>query len=224
MKQFSLLCLSVLLLCGLNAQKKGEWTSLFDGKTLAGWRTYQHKPATSWLVSDGTLYCKGNTGAGITHADLITDAEFDSFELELEWKIAPAANSGILYRVTEEYPSSYESGPEYQLIDDEGYPGKLEAWQKTGANYAMNPPLEPAANKAGEWNQTRIIVKGNHVEHWLNNKKVAEYEFHSDAWKQQKMNGKWKNTAGYGMAAKGHIALQDHGGQAWFRNIRIRKL
>lgn len=122
-------------------QDKGGWLSLFDGKSLSGWRTYQHKPTDSWSVQDGVLYCKGSSSGHQRHADLITAEQFENFELQLAWKIAPAANSGILYLVTEEFPASYESGPEYQLIDDSGYPQKLQEWQKTGANYAMDPPL-----------------------------------------------------------------------------------
>jgi hypothetical protein len=187
-------------------------------------RTYQNKPADSWMAGDGILWNKGNKDPNIKHADLITEKEYENFELSLDWKIAPAANSGILYMVTEEFASSYLSGPEYQLIDDTGYPGKLENWQKTGANYAMDPPLVDATKPAGEWNHTMIIVNKGHVEHWLNGKKVAGYDLWSESWKQHKATGKWKDAPGYGMTKKGHIALQDHGGEAWFKNIKIREL
>jgi len=200
------------------------WKPLFDGKTLNGWRTYQHKPANSWGVKDGILFNKGNKDTTVKHADLITVAEFENFELSVDWKIAPQANSGILYMVTEEFASSYLSGPEYQLLDDRGYPEKIEDWQKTGANYAMDPPLVDATKPAGEWNHTVIKVNKGHVEHWLNSKKVAEYQLWSDSWKQHKASGKWKDAKGYGATKKGHIALQDHGGEAWFRNIKILEL
>jgi hypothetical protein len=206
----------------LSAQQ--QWVSLFNGNTLEGWRTYQNKPATSWTAGNGILANKGNKDPQTKHADLITEKEYENFVLSLDWKIAPAANSGILYLVTEAYSASYLSGPEYQLIDDTGYPGKLENWQKTGANYAMDPPLIDATKPAGEWNHTEIIVNKGHVEHWLNGKKVAEYTFDSDDWKQHKATGKWKDAEGYGRARKGHIAFQDHGGEAWFRNIRIKEL
>lgn len=205
-------------------QDKGAWVSLFDGKSLTGWRTYQNKPTDSWSAHDGVLYCKGSTSGHQQHADLITAEQFENFELQITWKIAPAANSGILYLVTEEFPASYESGPEYQLIDDFGYPQKLLEWQKTGANYAMDSPAFQAAKPAGEWNQTTILVNKGHVEHWLNGKKLVEYELGSEDWKKHKAEGKWKNTAGYAAARKGHIALQDHGGEAWFKDIKIRKL
>jgi len=217
------LILCFCLQCGLLSAQQ-QWVSLFNGKTLEGWRTYQNRPATSWTAGNGILANKGNKDPQTRHADLITEKEYQNFVLSLDWKIAPAANSGILYLVTEEYSASYLSGPEYQLIDDTGYPGKLENWQKTGANYAMDPPLTDATKPAGEWNHTEIIVNKGHVEHWLNGKKVAAYTFDSDDWKQHKATGKWKDAEGYGRARKGHIAFQDHGGEAWFRNIRIKEL
>ncbi len=218
-----LCCLPVLMLMSVTILTEG-WKPLFDGKTLQGWHTYQRKPASSWGVQDGILFNKGNSDTSIQHADLITEKEYENFELSVEWKIAPQANSGILYMVTEEYPTSYQSGPEYQLIDDRGYPQKLEDWQKTGANYAMDPPLLDATKPAGEWNKTVIIVDHGKVQHWLNGQKVVAYDLWSDTWKLHKAKGKWKDTKGYGISASGHIALQDHGGQAWFRNMRIREL
>jgi hypothetical protein len=220
MKTRLLFFVLVLALTGA-AQKP---VAIFDGKTLAGWRSYQNKPVDSWQASDGMLFNKGNKDPNVKHADLITEKEYENFELSLDWKIAPGSNSGVLYMVTEEFTASYHSGPEYQLIDDTGYPGKLEHWQKTGANYAMDVPMINATRPAGEWNRTVIKVNKGHVEHWLNGKKVVEYELWSDAWKQHKLSGKWKDTQGYGLAKKGHIALQDHGGEVWFKNITIREL
>ncbi len=218
------LMMSCLLLSIAALAQNNKWTNLFDGKTLAGWRTYQNKPADSWQTNDGVLSNKGNKDPNTKHADLITEKQYENFELSIEWKIAPQANSGILYMVTEEFPSSYHSGPEYQLIDDKGYPGKLETWQITGANYAMDAPMLDATKPAGEWNLTVIIVNKGHVEHWLNGKKVVAYDLWTDAWKQHKETGKWKDVKGYGLSKKGHIALQDHGGEAWFKNIKIREL
>lgn len=212
--------LSLLMLKAQNNKTK----SLFDGKTLAGWRTYQNKPADSWFVKDGMLCNKGNKDPNTKHADLITEQQYENFELSFDWKIGPAGNSGFLYMVTEEFPSSYLSGPEYQLLDDKGYPSKIEDWQKTGANYAMDPPLLDATKPAGEWNHTVIKVNKGHVEHWLNEKKVVEYELWNDAWKQHKASGKWKDAKGYGAAKKGYLAIQDHGGEAWFKNIVIKEL
>ncbi len=236
MKKYSLLLSLFLLMLGCattknstNSLSKKEaeqgWKLLFDGSTLNGWRTYQNKLSDSWSVQNGTLYCKGSpTNKSDMRADMITTSQYENFELSLDWKLAPKGNSGIIYHASEEFPAAYLSGPEYQLIDDNNFPEKLENWQKTGANYAMNPAPTAAPNPPGQWNSTRILVNGAHVEHWLNGKKVVEYEFWTDEWKKNKMEGKWKDAPGYGMTKKGYIALQDHGSEAWFKNIKIRVL
>lgn len=210
----------------LSPQDAAEgWKLLFDGKSLTGWRTYQNKQSDSWSVKDSSLYCKGSeSDKSDLRADLITNEQFENFELSLDWKISPQGNSGLMYMVTEGSKAAYMTGPEYQLIDDKGFPEKLEDWQKTGANYAMNSAPDAAPNPVGEWNNTRVVVLNGHVEHWLNGKKILEYELWSDKWKAEKANGKWKDTPEYGMSKKGHIALQDHGSEAWFRNIKIKQL
>ncbi len=206
-----------------DAEKKEGWKLLFNGQNLDGWRTYQEKPG-SWSVADGAIYC--HKMEDHHYADLITDKEYESFEISVDWKMEPKANSGILYLVTEQYPETYLSGPEYQLMDDAGYAGKVEDFQKCGANYAMQAPVVNAANPPGEWNHTVIIKNKAHVEHWLNGKKVVEYELWSDEWKKQKAADKWKDAEGYGAAKAGHIAFQDyHGdGKVWFKNVKIKVL
>lgn len=209
----------------MTIEKKEGWKLLFDGKTMEGWRTYQNKPSDSWVVNNGVLYCKGNAAnKSDMRVDLITTDQYENFDLVLDWKISVQGNSGIMYHVTEDFPAAYLSGPEYQLIDDLNFPEKLEDWQKTASNYAMDaaPTAEP--NPAGEWNHTRIIINKAHVEHWLNGKKVVDYNLWSDEWKQKKANGKWKDAPGYGLSKKGHIALQDHGSEVWFKNIKIKQL
>ncbi|MGC4232154.1 MAG: DUF1080 domain-containing protein [Niabella sp.] len=207
------------------AEKKAGWVLLFDGKTLNGWRIYQNKPADCWAARNGEIYCKGSkTDKSDLRADLISKDQYENFELLIDWKIAPAGNSGIMYNVTEEGKAAFETGPEFQLIDDEGFPAKLHDWQKTGADYAMYPPLAKAAKAPGEWNTARIIVKGAHREYWLNGIQTADFEAWTPDWNQRKANGKWKDTPGYGMAKKGHIVLQDHGSGVWFKNIKMRRL
>jgi len=204
------------------AEKKAGWKLLFDGRTLKGWRTYKDAPFDSWEITNGELHCKQ---AGVQHrADLVTRGQYASFELELDWKVEKGANGGVLYHVTEMHEHPYETGPEYQLIDDFGYPGKLEEWQKSGADYAMHPPLKIASKPQGEYNHTRIVVQGDHVEHWLNGYKVADFKAWSPEWQQLKATGKWKDYPDYGIAKTGLIDLQDHGGGLWFRNIKIKKL
>lgn len=229
MKLYHLLAIAFLLVACNSTKKTTKtdpgYTSLFDGKTMNGWRTYQNKPADSWMVKNGVLYCKGSTtDKSDRRADLITDATYENFDLQMDWKIAPQGNSGILYMVTEQYETSYLSGPEYQVIDDVNFPEKLEGWQKVAANYAMHTAPTAHPKPAGEWNHARIVVDHGHVQHWLNGEKVVEYDLWSDDWKKRKAEGKWKDAAGYGMSKVGHIALQDHGSEAWFKNIEIKKL
>src|SRR5689334_15216337 len=151
----------------LSKEEKDEgWKSLFDGKTLNGWRIYQNKKTDSWSVKDGTIYCAGSKNKTDLHADLITNDTFENFDLSIDWKISPQGNSGIMYMVTEDYPTAYLSGPEYQIIDDLHFPEKIEDWQKTGANYAMDPAPLAKPNAVGEWNHTKIVVDNAHVEHW----------------------------------------------------------
>jgi hypothetical protein len=202
-------------------EKKAGWVLLFDGKTTNGWRTYGKKPQDSWEVLFGQLHCKSKA---TKRADLMTVTQYDNFELQFDWKVEKGANSGVVWRVIETSGASYETGPEYQLIDDEGYPEKLEEWQKSGADYGMHPPMVLASKPAGEYNHTKLIVNGAHVQHWLNSRKVADFELWSDDWKELKSKSKWKDLANYGMAQKGFIALQDHGGGIYFKNIKLRKL
>jgi hypothetical protein len=203
-------------------EKKEGWVLLFDGKTTTGWRAYQNKVSDGWDVKDGELYCRET---GVTkRADLITVNQYENYELLIDWKISPKKNSGIIYMATEDNGASYESGPEYQLIDDSGYPDKLQDKQLSGANYDMQAPSAKAVKPAGEYNHTKIVINKGHVEHWLNGTKVVEYELWSDLWNRQKAGSKWKNVKTYGMSKKGHIALQDHGGGIAFKNIKLKLL
>jgi hypothetical protein len=208
-----------------DTEKAEGWKLLFNGTGLDGWHIYKGKTSSGWVVEEGVLHCLGSEkDKSDKRADLTTNDTFDNFELDLDWKLAPKGNSGIIYLASEEYDAAYLSGPEYQLIDDVNFPEKLEGWQKTGANYAMAAPLVAAANPVGEWNHAKIIVNKGHVEHWLNGQKTAEYEIGSAEWKKAKTTGKWKDAKGYGETKKGHIDLQDHGSEAWFKNIRIKQL
>ncbi len=208
-------------------EKKQGWQLLFDGHTLNGWKVYNSENLSGdWKVSNGEIVCKAEGGME-TEADLITLADFDNFELELEWNISKEGNSGILYHVLEskEFKAPYATGPEYQLIDDAGWPDKLEEWQKTGADYAMYPAAEgKKLMPAGEWNSSRIIYNKGHVEYWLNGMKVVEFQAYSPDWQQRKEQGKWKDYPGYAVSEKGRIALQNHGKGVRFRNVKVRRL
>ncbi len=202
-------------------EKKEGWKLLFDGQTTNGWKTFKGREADGWEVVNGELHCKEKA---TKRADLLTANQYDNFELTIDWKVAKGFNSGIVYRCTEENDATFESGPEYQLIDDVTYPSKLNDKQLSGSNYDMNAPSQKAAKPTGEYNRTRIVVNNAHVEHWLNGVKVVEYEFWTPEWEQIKAGSKWKDVKPYGMSKKGYIALQDHGGGIWFKNIKIKKL
>lgn len=202
-------------------EKKEGWQLLFNGKNLAGWKTFQGKEISGWHIVDGVL---NNSGVGSDHGgDIVTREKFQNFELSLEWKIAPQSNSGIFYHVNEKIGKAiYESGPEYQLLDDKGWPDKLNDDQYSGANYGMHAPVKSAVKEAGEWNQTRIVVNGTHVQHFLNGVKVVDYNLWDSEWKDLKEKGKWKDYPYYGLAKKGNIGLQDHGGLSQFKDIKIK--
>ena len=202
-------------------QEAEGWVLLFNGQDTTGWRFFKNKENNSWEVVDGTLHCKPSQTAD-KRADIMTTSQYENFQLAFDWKVAPKANSGVMYRVTEEFDDPYLSGPEYQVIDDNGNPDAKPV-HTTGANYDMHAPgPEKSLRPTGEWNSSKIVVNGNHVEHWLNGAKVLEYEFGSEEWKKLKNASKWKDAKGYGMAKKGHIDFQDHGDEVWYRNIMIR--
>ncbi len=205
------------------AQIAEGWELLFNGADMSKWKLYNGGEPTGWKIEEGVMK---NSGVGSDFGgDIITVKQYSNFELVLEWKIAPRSNSGVFYRVQEGVAQAiYQTGPEYQLIDDKGWPEKLQADQYSGANYGMHAPVNAKVKPIDDWNETRIVINGNHVEHWLNGVKVVDYEFYTDDWYARKNAGKWKDVATYGIAETGHIGLQDHGGLTMFRNIRIKEL
>lgn len=209
------------------AEKEENWQLLFDGTSTDGWRGFnQDELPENWVVEDGTFKSLG-TGGDIG-GDIVYGAEeFGEFELYLEWRIAEGGNSGIFYHVVEDekYPAPYHTGPEYQLIDQIGFPQKLEDWQSIGGDYGMyTPDYEGAVKPAGEWNSSRIIFTEEEVSYWLNGQKTLSFVPWSEDWEKRKAEGKWKDFPDYGTAKSGLIGLQDHGSFIWFKNIKIRKL
>lgn len=208
------------------------WELLFDGKTMNGWRDYNGTSLTEpWHVVDGTIQAKGEGSDGSGY--IVTDRVFDNFILDWDWKLSYGGNSGMLYHVVENpfFPVPYVTGPEYQLIDNEGWnkrnaPAKLEEWQKLGVDYAMHLPDPDSlfVNPQGEWNNSRIVFDNGHVEHWLNGHKILEFEAWTPDWYARKNSGKWSHAPEYGLAHSGVITLQDHGDPASFRNIKIKPL
>lgn len=198
----------------------GAWKPLFDGTSSAAWRGYQTATMPAgWAVENGALVKHGIAG------DIMTRETFGDFELEIEWKLEKGGNAGIFYRATEEYDKIYWSGTEYQLLDDANAPDGRTRLTSAGAAYGLYPAAEGALKPAGEWQKTRIVIKKNHVEHWLNGVKVTEYTLWSDDWKAKVKASKFAKYSNYGVAARGAIGVQgDHNGTLALRNIRIRPL
>lgn len=208
------LALTALLASPLHAQK---WQPL----PASAWRGYL-KPAmpAGWKVIDGALTRVAEAG------DIITKEQFANFELELEWKISPGGNSGIFFHVVEDpkLEETYFSGPEYQILDNHGHADGKNPLTSAASNFAVDAPVKDLTRKVGAWNKARLVVRGPHVEHWLNGIKVVEYEMWTPEWNQRVAASKFKTMPAYGTSKNGHIALQDHGNWVAFRNIRIRRI
>jgi hypothetical protein len=204
----------------------GGWISLFDGKSLDGWRGYKKPDAagTRWRVENGMLTLPADDGKDTRgERDIISADTFDRFELAWEWRISPGGNSGVKYFVLEDMNSAI--GHEYQVIDDERHAdAKIGLERQTASFYDVLPPANRKMKPAAEWNSSRVVVKGPTVEHYLNDGRVLTYELDSPALKTAVQDSKFKDVARFGKLQKGHILLQDHGDQVWYRNIKIRRL
>ena len=206
---------------------QGKWVSLFDGKTLKGWHEYNQKGAvTDWAVQNGALVSLP-PAKKTDHGYITTDKKYANFDLKWEWKVDKGSNSGMLYHVQEEvkHHAPYETGPEYQVIDDGGFPEHLQEWQKTGADYGMHVPNDQKKlMPVGQWNTSELIFNNGHVEHWLNGKKIVEFTAWGDDWNKKRLGGKWKDYPDYGQAKTGVIAMQCEAGKVYYRNVMIKEL
>jgi hypothetical protein len=205
----------------LSASETAEgWRLLFDGKTTNGWHEFRKQTISpGWQAIDGSLV-RADSGAG----DIITNDQFKNFDLALDWKISEGGNSGIFYRATEQVPVIYEGAPEMQVLDDARHADGKSQLTSAGADYGLYPAPRGVVHPAGEWNHARVVVRGDHVEHWLNGTKLLEYELGSADWKERVAKSKFNAWPLYGTAKEGHIGLQDHGDRVEYRNIRIRAL
>lgn len=203
-------------------EKAGGWQLLFDGKTTHGWHSFKKQtfPEKGWAVEEDWLHGLGRGGG-----DIISDGAYEQFEVKWEWKQAARGNSGLKYFVLETRSSPL--GHEYQIIDDAGAADATHPDGKrvTASFYdVLKPTVPPATKPAGQINEGRIVVKGNRVEHWLNGIKVLEYSCSSEEVKAAVATSKFKNVSGFGDRVKGHLLLQEHGSDIWFRNLKIRDL
>lgn len=218
------LATTAFFLVTFSARANDGWTVLFDGRSTKAWRGYNRDsfPAGCWSVENGTLKTVPSEGTG---CDLVTRRKYRDFELALEWKVGRGGNSGILYRAAE-LPSPapiWHSAPELQILDDGAHPAATPQ-TLTGSLYDLIAPADKVLRPVGEWNEARVVVRGAHVEHWLNGRKVLEYELGSDALLARIAASKFKDMKRFATEKEGHIGLQHHGEEAWFRNIRLRAL
>ena len=244
MKKTNLMLLSATVLSGMlcscqpkdntltKAEQQEGWELLFNGQDLSEWRNFNDTILSNgWTAVNGCIQAsgKGDDGAGY----IVTKRKFRDFELTWDWKLTHGGNSGMIYHVVESpvFQVPYVTGPEYQLIDNEGWeevnaPAKLEEWQKLGVDYAMHLPdySKMHVNPVGQWNTSRIVFDNGHVEHWLNGVKVVEYERGNQEWNALVNYSKYKNWPNFGNFEKGHILLQDHGDVVSYRNIFIKEL
>lgn len=196
-----------------------DWQDL---TSLEHWRNFKADTLSSqWAVQNGELVLTGKGGG-----DIVTKNQYENFEVELEWKISEGGNSGLMFYVVEadSLGATYHSGPEYQLLDNERHPDAKIEKHRSGDNYDLQKSTVETVKPAGEWNLTKLVVNEGKVEHHLNGEKVVEYELWTPEWEEAVANSKFAQFPAYGKAKKGHIALQDHGDQVSFRNIRIREL
>ncbi|MCC6492870.1 MAG: DUF1080 domain-containing protein [Pirellulales bacterium] len=200
------------------AKEKG-FTKLLPGDDHEGWTAYGNDQwPQGWEVKGGILH--RTTGGG----DVMTEKEYGDFDLRFGWKVSEGGNSGVMYRVSEEKGPAYWTGPEYQVLDNERHQDGKNPLTSAGSLYGLYASAEDAAKPAGEWNRGRIVIRGNHVQHFLNGQKVVDAEIGSDDWNKLVAGSKFAAWPKFGKNQRGHIVFQDHGDEVWYRNIRIKEL
>ena len=242
-----------LLVCSMACEREtgpsvsqpggADWERLFDGESFAGWKALglQDIPGDVWKIEDGSIRRVpgrrarngGESERGQekpVRVDLITADTFADFELRLEWKIARGGNSGIKYNVSEQMSLSNGSphaalGFEYQILDDDLHPDSRNgAHRISAALYDLIAPEGHKLRPVGEFNETRIVFQGDHGEHWLNGVRVLEFELGSAEMESLLAASKYRSISNFAQKRHGHVVLQDHGDEVWFRNIQIKRL
>lgn len=222
---FSFAALLVLTGCSFaNAQDKsadaGEEIVLFDGSNLDHWRGYgQEAIGKGWKVEDGILKFDGSGGG-----DIVTKEKFKNFVFTFDWAVTPGANSGIMYKVGMGDGAPYLTGPEYQILDDSKHADGGNPLTSAAALYGLYPRGDAETSNVGEWNTGKIVIVGDKVQHWLNGKLAVEAEIGSDDWKQRLNKSKFKDWKKFAVNGEGHLCLQDHGDEVWYRNLKVTKL
>jgi hypothetical protein len=207
------------------------WVSLFDGTTLAGWHTYgKPRVGKAWKAENGTLHLDASSKRDWQTAeggDIVTDEEFENYHLKVDWKIAPKGNSGIIFNIQEDtaqYQYPWYTGPEMQVLDNEGHPDGKIPKHRAGNLYDLIAVSKENVKPVGEWNTAEIVNNRGKLELYLNGERVVETRTDDEAWRNLIAGSKFKDMPGFGKVSKGRIGLQDHGDDVWFRNIRIKRL
>jgi 3-keto-disaccharide hydrolase len=223
---------AILSMDTLTEQEKSDgWQLLFDGQTAKGWHKYGNEPVGSaWKIVDGAFYFDTSSksdGKIIGGGDIVTDDEFENFDLKLQWKIAKNGNSGIMFYVHEDtvkYKASYETGPEMQVLDNDGHPDGKIIKHRAGDLYDLISCSKETVRPVGEWNDVEIKCLNGKLDLYLNGENVVSTTLWDDNWKKMVAGSKFKQWQGFGSFKKGKICLQDHGCGVWYRNIKIKKL
>lgn len=232
MKKISLIILSAVLLSGCSSSKNSMnskgWQKLFDGKTTSGWHSYGKSTAgTDWKVVDGAIYLDAKNRQPGHGGDLTTNDSFDNFHLKMEWKISKNGNSGIIFYVNEDlskYKSSYNTGPEMQVLDNDGHAdGKIHK-HRAGDLYDLIASSSEPVNPVGQWNKVEIIANNGKLDFFMNGKNIVSTTMWDDDWKKMVAGSKFNTMPGFSIYKSGKIAIQDHGDEVWYRNIEIKKL
>lgn len=198
------------------------WILLFDGIDARFFRGFKKDalPDVGWTITHGTLHRPAGQGGG----DIITRDQFGDFELVLDWRASERGNSGVIYRCTEEFKWAWETGLEMQILDDERHRDGKNPKTSAGSLYDLFPAAHDVVRPAGEWNTARIVARGTKIEHWLNGVKIVDVDLAGPEYAAAHAASKWPTMPNMGTRPRGHIALQDHGDEVWFRNIKIREL
>jgi len=215
----------VITIAGVSGSAKPKWKVLFDGKATDQWRGFRRDafPAKCWVIEGDAIKTIGGCDKA-DQVDIITKDKYQNFELELEWRVAPGANSGVVYLISEDQDQTWRTGPEMQVLDDDKHPDGKKPSTSAGSLFDLIAPTGKTLRPVGQYNRAKIVINKGHVEHWLNGKKILEYDLGSQSLKDLIAASKFKSFTRFAQNSDGHIALQYHGDDVWFRKVRIRAL
>ncbi len=214
-------CSNSSILAAEKSGKGADWEVIFDGKSTDHLRGYKRQdfPSKAWSIDNGGL----KTNPSADPVDLVTKENYGNFELELEWKVSAGANSGVMYHSNEEFDEAWNTGPEIQVLDDVKHPDAKNPKTSASALYALVAPKDKQLKPVGEWNQFRLVVTGKHLQHWLNGKLVLDVDTGSPEIHELIAKSKFAQFPKFDQLTTGHIVLQHHHDEVWFRNVRIRR-